>query len=167
MKRGIFFPVLVALVAGAIWWLEAKRSAPASAAPSTVAAAAPDAKRAEREALFGAEALAPDVQWRQSGLGYKILAEGSGPAPSIGARAQINYTGRLKDGTVFDQSKQPKEMPLSGVLSGLSTGLQLMHPGGKAVFFIPPELGYGSHQVAGIAPNSGLIFDVELIAVSR
>jgi FKBP-type peptidyl-prolyl cis-trans isomerase len=166
MKRGIFFPLLVALVAGAIWWLDAKRSAPASAAPSTVAAAL-DAKQAEREALFGAEALAPDVQWRQSGLGYKILAEGSGSAPSIGARAQINYTGRLKDGTVFDQSKQPKEMPLSGLLAGLSTGLQLMHPGGKAIFFIPPELGYGSHQVAGIPPNSGLIFDVELIAVSR
>jgi FKBP-type peptidyl-prolyl cis-trans isomerase FkpA len=41
-----------------------------------------------------------------------------------------------------------------------------MKPGGKYQFFIPAELAYGSRAMgADIAPNSTLIFEVELKSV--
>src|ERR1051326_4609426 len=132
----------------------------------TTASVPLDPLRAEREGLFGAEALAPEVQWRASGLGYRIIAPGEGPRAAVGGRMRMSYVGRLKDGTVFDRAKEPVEMQVGGMVAGLSAGLQLLGAGGKAVFFIPPKLGYESRQVMGIPPNSGLIFDVALVAVN-
>jgi FKBP-type peptidyl-prolyl cis-trans isomerase FklB len=161
MKRSaiaLTFGIVVALVAWSACSKPAKESLDASAASL-------DPLRAEREALFGAEALTSDVTWRDSGLGYRILTQGDGAKPGIGGRVRINYVGRLKDGTVFDRTKEPIEMRIGGMVPGLSAGLQLLNAGGKAVFFIPPKLGYEGRQVMGISPNSGLIFDVELAAV--
>ncbi|HVS53059.1 MAG TPA: FKBP-type peptidyl-prolyl cis-trans isomerase [Opitutaceae bacterium] len=164
MKRTAAVFVFVAATAVSAGWIGCSRAARDDAGPEKKIGV--DPARAAREAMFGAEALDPAVQWRASGLGYRILVPGDGAAPSVGARVRMNYVGRLKDGTVFDRSKQPVEMALSGMLAGMSTGLQLLHAGGKAVLFVPPELGYGTHQVAGIPPNSGLIFEVELVAVN-
>ncbi|MES1168785.1 MAG: FKBP-type peptidyl-prolyl cis-trans isomerase, partial [Oleiharenicola lentus] len=36
---------------------------------------------------------------------------------------------------------------------------------GRAVFYIPPSLGYGNMQVGNVPPLSGLTFDVELLEV--
>ena len=47
----------------------------------------------------------------------------------------------------------------------MADGLGFLKPGGRAVFYIPPSLGYGNMQVGNIPPFSGLVFDVELIAV--
>ena len=133
---------------------------------SSADTSAADARRAQREALFGPEALAPEVQWRESGLGYRILTPGDGPRPGIGATVRLTYVGRLKDGTVFDRSTRPTDLALNRLVAGLSTGIQLLNSGGKAAIFIPPALGYGSAKVMGIPPDSGLIFDVELLAVN-
>jgi FKBP-type peptidyl-prolyl cis-trans isomerase len=73
----------------------------------------------------------------------------------------------LKDGTVFDQSAKPVDYRIGSTIPGLSTGLQLLGTGGKAVFYLPPSLGYGSRKVMGIPPDSGLIFEVEVLAVNR
>jgi FKBP-type peptidyl-prolyl cis-trans isomerase len=150
---------LVAIVASVWAWSCSK---PAETKES---AAAVDPLRVEHETLFGAEALAPEVQWRDSGLGYRIITPGDGSRPGIGGRVRMNYVGRLKDGTVFDRTKEPVEMRIGGMVPGLSAGLQLLQAGGKAVFFIPPKLGYEGRRVMGIPGDSGLIFEVELLAV--
>lgn len=126
-----------------------------------------DTKRVEREALFGPEALQSDVQWRDSGLGCRILTEGTPPKPGLGQTVRIRYAGRLKDGTVFDRADQPAAFVIGGTITGLSNGLQMLGTGGKAVFFIPPSQGYGARKVMGIPPNSGLIFEVEVVEVLR
>lgn len=123
------------------------------------------ALHAEREALFGAEALAGDVKW-QGELGYKIVAPGAGPKPALGQIVRLTYVGRLKDGTVFDRANAPAEFSIGRTIVGLSTGLQMLSAGGKAVFFIPPAQGYGARKVMGIPPHSGLIFEVEVLAVN-
>jgi FKBP-type peptidyl-prolyl cis-trans isomerase len=41
-----------------------------------------------------------------------------------------------------------------------------LKPGGRAIFFIPPSLGYGGMRSGTIPPVSGLIFEVELLAVN-
>lgn len=173
MKRLSISALLVLLFGGAFWWFSRSPApSPTTAiSPSPATAQAPagveDPKRAERDALFGPEALSANVQWRQNGLGYRITAEGTPPKPGIGATVRLRYVGRLKDGTVFDHSNdKPAEFLIGTTVAGLSVGLQMLGTGGNATFYIPPSLGYGSRKVAGIPPGSGLIFDVEIIAIN-
>jgi FKBP-type peptidyl-prolyl cis-trans isomerase len=166
MKTLVAIVLLIAAFAAAFWWFNRPQSAAVASAPSAPAVPVEDPKRAERLALFGDEASAPGTQWRESGLGYRIIAEGTPPKPGIGSPVRIIYTGRLKDGTVFDRSEKPSEFLIGTTVPGLSTGLQMLGTGGKAVFLIPPSLGYGNRKVMGIPAGSGLIFDVEVTAVN-
>ena len=70
---------------------------------------------------------------------------------------------------MFDSSYDREQMTFSlpQVIAGWQEGLQLMRPGGKYRFIIPPELAYGEPGRPGIPPNSTLIFDVELISVEK
>ncbi|MBP3638966.1 MAG: FKBP-type peptidyl-prolyl cis-trans isomerase, partial [Muribaculaceae bacterium] len=81
--------------------------------------------------------------------------------------AQIKYTGRLVDGTVFDSSDDARLSP-AGVVPGFAEGLQMLGKGGKATFYIPGDLAYGVDGAprAGIGPNAMLIFDVEVLDVN-
>jgi len=104
------------------------------------------------------------VQTTESGLQYQVLKQGEGDHPSSSDVALVNYVGKLRDGTVFDQ-QQRAPIELSKVIPGWTEGLQLMNRGAKYRFWIPPALGYGE-QGAGngaIPPHSVLEFDVELI----
>lgn len=105
-----------------------------------------------------------------SGLQYLVLTEGEGPKPSATSRVTCHYHGTLIDGRIFDSSVQrgqPATFPLNQVIAGWTEGLQLMGTGSKYRFFIPSGLGYGARQVGSdIGPNSVLIFDVELLAIS-
>ena len=141
---------------------------PQESAPPPV----PEKSKAElqRADFFGADVAAdPAVTWRSSGLGVKVIAAGTGPVPKVTDRVRINYTGRLKDGTVFDDSRatgKPADFALNQMISGLAAGLSSVPAGSHAVFYIPPSLGYGSMRAGKIPPVSGLIFDVELLAVN-
>lgn len=166
MMRTIGIIVLLVALAAGGWWIAVKRPADLREKRATQEAAAAAELNAQREAIFGTEAVHADVQWRDSGLGYRILNEGTGSKPFPGARVRMNYIGRLKDGTVFDQSREPVEFRIGGMIPGMSAAAQMLGTGGKGVFFIPPKLGYGGQQVAGIPPNSGLIFEIEMAAVN-
>lgn len=120
--------------------------------------------------FLAANAKKPGVVALPSGLQYEIITEGTGPKPSATSKVTCHYHGTLIDGTVFDSSVrrgQPATFPLNMVIKGWTEGLQLMPQGSKWRFFIPPQLGYGDRQVsAQIAPNSTLIFEVELLGIS-
>jgi FKBP-type peptidyl-prolyl cis-trans isomerase FklB len=109
------------------------------------------------------------VKTTPSGLQYKSLKEGTGPQPKATDTVTVNYRGTLLDGTEFDSSYkrgEPATFPLNGVIKGWTEGLQLMKKGSKYQLFIPPDLAYGERAVgADIAPNSTLIFEVELLEV--
>lgn len=104
-----------------------------------------------------------------SGLQYLVLKEGEGAHPTATSNVKCHYHGTLIDGRIFDSSVQrgmPATFPLNRVITGWTEGVQLMQPGAKFRFFIPPHLGYGDRQVGSdIAPNSTLIFDVELLEI--
>ena len=104
-----------------------------------------------------------------SGLQYQVLKAGTGKSPKKTNTVEINYEGRLIDGTVFDSSiarQQSAEFRVSDVVPGFSEGLQTMKEGGKTRFFILSKLGYGEIGAGdAIGPNSTLIFDVELLKV--
>ena len=103
-----------------------------------------------------------------SGLQYQILESGTGVRPLASSRVKVHYEGKLLDGTVFDSSVQrgtPVDFGLNQVIPGWTEGLQLMQVGGRTRFFIPPDLAYGPGGQGTVAPNSLLIFDVELLDV--
>jgi FKBP-type peptidyl-prolyl cis-trans isomerase len=102
-----------------------------------------------------------------SGLQYEVLEAGEGGAPSGSAKVTVHYRGTLIDGTEFDSSHkrgQPATFSLNGVIKGFSEALSLMKPGAKWKVYIPSELGYGQRGTRSIAPNSTLIFELELIS---
>ena len=115
------------------------------------------------------------AQKKTSGLIYLETKAGSGDAPSPKDKVKVHYTGKLRDGTVFDSSierGQPAEFPLARMIPCWLEGLQLMKPGGKAVITCPADLAYGD---TGVPPGSGdkipggaaLQFDVELLGVQK
>jgi FKBP-type peptidyl-prolyl cis-trans isomerases 1 len=111
----------------------------------------------------------PGVVILPSGLEYKVLKEGTGKIPSSTDRVRVHYTGRTIDGKVFDSSEQrgePAEFGVNQVIPGWVEALQLMPEGSRWQLVIPSDLAYGEHGAGdAIAPNSTLIFDVELLKV--
>ena len=108
------------------------------------------------------------VKTTASGLQYKVVTAGTGKSPKATDVVEVNYEGKLIDGTVFDSSYErgePIEFPLNQVIAGWTEGLQLMKEGGKYEFYIPSDIAYGEAGNAGIEPNSTLIFTVELLKV--
>jgi len=104
----------------------------------------------------------------ESGLQYKIIKQGEGDAPQVSDKVSVLYTGRLIDGTVFDTTSKnntPRTFAVNRVVKGWTEGLQLMKPGAKFEFYIPPELGYGSQDRSSIPANSVLLFEVELVEI--
>jgi FKBP-type peptidyl-prolyl cis-trans isomerase len=124
-----------------------------------------------------------------SGLRYKITSKGSGKKPTMGTTVYIHYAGFLENGQLFDTSyeevaktfgtfeptraAQNGYTPIESIIGnlrfipGFNEGVELMHFGDKAIFYIPSHLGYGE-QGAGdlIPPNANIVFEIELLEKS-
>lgn len=122
---------------------------------------------ASQEAFLNEQLKRPGVTKTESGLLFEVIKEGYGASPVSGNNVIIKYTGRLADGTVFDQTGDKSvTFPIDNLVPGFTEGLKMMKAGGKYRLFIPAHLGYGSQNVQGVIPgNSALDFTVELINV--
>jgi len=104
-----------------------------------------------------------------SGLVYVEIAAGTGAQPGPTDTVKVNYTGTLRDGSVFDSSVNrgtPATFALDGVVPCFSEGLQLMKVGGKARLVCPPDLAYGDRGTPRIPPGATLSFEVELLEIA-
>lgn len=126
---------------------------------------------AEGEKFLAENATKEGVKTTESGLQYKVITEGDGPAPGATDEVTVHYVGTLINGEEFDSSiahGQPVTFPLGNVIEGWTEGLQLMKTGSKYQFFIPAKLGYGERGAGvKIGPNQTLIFEVELLGVNQ
>lgn len=124
---------------------------------------------AKGQAFLKENAGKPGVHTTPSGLQYKVITEGHGKSPKATDTVLVHYRGTTIDGTEFDSSykrNEPISFPLNGVIPGWTEGVQLMKEGGKIQLFIPSNLAYGSRGAGGvIAPDSTLVFDIELLKV--
>ncbi|MEO7787866.1 MAG: FKBP-type peptidyl-prolyl cis-trans isomerase [Sphingomicrobium sp.] len=106
---------------------------------------------------------------RMVGVTVKTVAEGKGPPIGVNDGVIIEYTGRLKDGKVFDttEGRGPAPLLVGQVVPGFSSALQRMQSGGRYQVHIPSKLAYGDSQPPGspIPPNSDLEFDIHVVQV--
>lgn len=102
-----------------------------------------------------------------SGLQYRITEPGNGNPPSGTDLVTLNLRGTLVDGTEFERNPEGKPMKRSvgSLVKGLQEGVQLLRPGGKARFWVPPALGFGERgNGRSVRGNAALIYDVELVS---
>ncbi len=141
------------------------------------------AKVAREEALYGPvreagrkfleeNAKKEGVITLPSGLQYKVLVKGEGEVPQANDKVQVNYEGRLIDGTVFDASAKhgdkPAEFTPAQVIRGWTEALTMMPVGSKWQLYIPYDLAYGERGAGNdIKPFSTLIFDIELVGIVK
>ena len=116
------------------------------------------------------------VTTTKSGLQYEVLAKGGEEkyvAPKEGDKEAaekqflVNYKGSLIDGKQFDASPEGEPVPMTlQVVEGFKEALTTMPVGAKWKLFMPSELAYGDQRrSAEIAPNSVLIFELELVKI--
>jgi len=140
------------------------------------------AKQAAKQAKEAAENLAAGTAFLEankakegvkvlpSGLQYKVVTEGTGNTPTADDKVKTHYRGTLIDGTEFDSSykrNKPAEFPVKGVIKGWTEALQLMKVGDKWELYIPANLAYGQRGRPNIPANSTLIFEIELLEVTK
>lgn len=112
----------------------------------------------------------PNVQKTESGLMYEIIEPGDMTITAVEDADQVSvvYEGSLRDGKIFDSSKERGDtvsFALNRVIKGWSEGMKLIGKGGKIVLYIPSELGYGAQGPQSIGSNQALKFEVDLIDV--
>ncbi len=111
-----------------------------------------------------------DVVTLPSGLQYRILKKGTGALPTDTSKVEVNYEGKLIDGTVFDSSYkrgQSATFACNQVIKGWTEALNLMPEGSTWELFIPYNLAYGERGNQNIPPFATLIFKVELIKIAK
>ena len=123
----------------------------------------------------------PEEETSASGLKSIIYARGNGRTAEAGDLVAVHYTGWLQDaaaddgkGEKFDSSLDRGEpimfaLGAGRVIKGWDEGIAGMREGGKRTLVIPPDIAYGSKNVGDglIPPNSTLVFDVELVNVTK
>ncbi|MDZ4674447.1 MAG: FKBP-type peptidyl-prolyl cis-trans isomerase [Gemmatimonadota bacterium] len=110
---------------------------------------------------------------RTGAIHWRDLTEGRGPTARDGALLTIHYVGWLTDGVEFDSSREAKEsvtfrLGQRQVIRGWEDGLRGMRAGGVRQLVIPARLAYGGRGLPGrVPPNATLVFEVELLSISR
>lgn len=98
---------------------------------------------------------------------------GTGAVAAPGDTVTVNYVGSLTNGTVFDASANHGTqgftftLGVGDVIKGWDDGVAGMKVGGRRHLVIPAALGYGERANGPIPANSTLIFDVELLRVTK
>ena len=127
-------------------------------------------------------AIAGAVAWFRAPKGVSVeeVVAGTGENPKPTDVVFVRYTGKLEDGTVFDQSQdapwplpgvmpEGAPLPLEGMVPGFREAAVQMQKGGKYEVWIPAVKAYGEtgrtnpQTGEGIPPNADLTFEIELV----
>lgn len=102
-----------------------------------------------------------------NGIYYKVLKKGNGKIPIDTSMVEVNYEGKLIDGTIFDTSygKTPITLRANQVIKGWTEALTHMPEGSCWEVVIPSELAYEDRDAGAIKPYSTLIFKIDLLKI--
>ncbi|MEJ5993294.1 FKBP-type peptidyl-prolyl cis-trans isomerase [Pedobacter sp. Du54] len=95
-----------------------------------------------------------------------VSVAGTGPSIKSFSTITVKYTGRLLNGTIFDQSGTTDLVSsLSDLVPGWIKSLPGITKGSKLRLLIPSDLGYGKAGNGIIPGNAILDFDIEIVDV--
>jgi FKBP-type peptidyl-prolyl cis-trans isomerase FkpA len=114
------------------------------------------------------------------GVDVEVVKAGTGDSPKADDVVFVHYTGKLADGTVFDQSQaiplpvpgilpEGTPLPLENMVPGFKEAALQMQRGGKYTVEIPADKAYGAEgrmnpqTGEGVPPNADLTFEIELV----
>jgi peptidylprolyl isomerase len=105
-----------------------------------------------------------------NGVEYEDITICGGPALTSGDQVEVNYVGRLEDGTEFANTYNAGDVfrfpyGQASVINGWDEGLAGMTVGSKRRIKIPSSV-YGEENVSAdvIPPGSTLVFEVEVVS---
>ena len=108
-----------------------------------------------------------DFSTDPNGLEFVTLTEGEGAQPKLDWEVDVQYTGWLDDGCIFDSSytrSEPTVFPVNAVIPGWQMALTQMKVGERRRVVIPPDLAYGADGSPPVIPgNATLTFDIILV----
>lgn len=130
-----------------------------------------DAEEKEAETFVAEMAAKPGAEKFYSGLVYIETKAGDGASPKETDVVKVHYHGTLRDGSVFDSSKErdaPATFPLNRVIACWTEGVQKMKVGGSATLVCPAKIAYGERgSPPKIQPGAALVFEVELLEIQE
>jgi FKBP-type peptidyl-prolyl cis-trans isomerase len=96
-----------------------------------------------------------------------VLKKGDGAVVKKGATVTVHYTGALwSDNSIFDSSwtkGAPVSFNLEQVVPGFTQAIEGQTVGSQVIAIIPPALGYGDRENAGIPAGSTLVFVIDIL----
>ncbi len=125
-------------------------------------------ERAASEEFRAEKAAEPGAEQTESGLVFIPVEPGEGESPGADDTVRVHYHGTLRDGTVFDSSRQrgePVSLSLDGVIPCWTEGVQKMQVGGTAELVCPSDLAYGDQGTGPIPGGATLTFEIELLGI--
>ena len=130
-----------------------------------------EAERKAGETFVASAAAEPGAVTTPSGLVYREITPGTGESPQQTDKVRVHFTGRLRDGTVFDSSVErgkPDELVLNQSLPCWSEGLPKMKVGGKSKITCPSTSAYADRGlVPKIPPGAAISLEVELLEIVK
>jgi FKBP-type peptidyl-prolyl cis-trans isomerase FkpA len=158
MKRIALIPVLAGVLLFGACNKESDNNLSGACGPVTTTA--PGDEVAQLQAYISSNGITAAADSR--GFFYTIKAPGDSLKPTVCSNVQVNYAGRLTNGTRFDGANQVS-FSLSRLITGWKQGIPLIGEGGSITLYLPPSLGYGATATGNIPANSILIFDIDLL----
>jgi FKBP-type peptidyl-prolyl cis-trans isomerase FkpA len=120
-----------------------------------------------KKTIAGFKSKTLKTETTASGLQYFIHEKGNGPITKQNEQAAVDYYGVTQDMKEFDNSfkrGEPYRFPVgaSAVIPGWDEALSILPKGTKATIFVPSKLAYGETGSGEIAPNTDLVFYIEI-----
>lgn len=116
------------------------------------------------------DVAAADLSTDPNGLEFTTIKEGEGAKPKLDWEVDVQYTGWLDDGCIFDSSytrSEPTVFPVNAVIPGWQMAITQMNIGERRRVVIPSDLAYGAAGSPPVIPaNATLTFDIILIGAT-
>ena len=108
-----------------------------------------------------------DVQFKktESGLYYCYERNGSGRNVKYTDSVSVIFKGQLLDGTLFELEKKPIRFAVKEVIIAWKEILLMSKTEAKVKIIVPPQLGYGNHELEKIPQNTILIYEIEIVDI--
>ena len=143
---------------------------------ATAACTSPDRCAATNPSNPATETFAPALninlaEWTKTvnGVYEQDVEVGAGETLLTPRTVDVYYVAYLPNGTVVDQQRQrPFEFNLrTNAAFGVVDGMMGMNVGGRRRLVVPSDLALGACSKGPIPPNSTLVYEIELLAITQ